>query len=112
SSPRTASCGKNKKKSGNATTLRGHPWEGAPDVSSASHRRKILAVSSSGGHWSELLRLAPALEGHQVTWVTTSPGYRDTAPPGEFFHVRDASMWNKKAMLVLLGQIAKIVARM
>lgn len=78
---------------------------------SASPRHKILAVSSSGGHWSELLRLAPALQGHDVTWVTTSPGYRDSAPPGRFEAVRDASMWNKKSMLVMVGQLAKIVAR-
>lgn len=78
---------------------------------SAPSRRKILAVSSSGGHWSELLRLAPVFEGHDVTWVTTSPGYRDTAPPGAFEHIRDASMWTKGALVVMVAQLTGIVAR-
>jgi len=75
-----------------------------------SPAKKILAVASSGGHWTELLRLAPALDGHRVTWVTTNRGYKASCPPGEFRSVRDASMWDKKGLLIMLGQIAKIVA--
>src|SRR5262245_59445418 len=74
-------------------------------------RRRILAVSSSGGHWSELVRLAPALAGHDVTWVTTHAGYRESAPPGSFRVVRDASLWDKCGLAVLLAQIVAIVAR-
>lgn len=73
--------------------------------------RNILAVSSGGGHWSELLRIAPALSGHCVTWVTTGEEYEGTAPPGAFLAVRDASRWNKMGLAVLLAQIARIVAR-
>jgi len=76
-----------------------------------TERKRVLAISSGGGHWSELLRLAPALEGHDVTWATTNEGYRTTAPPGRFEHIRDASMWNKKALVVMVGQIVALVAR-
>ena len=74
--------------------------------------RRVLAISSSGGHWTELLRLAPALEGHDVTWVTTNQGYRDSIPFGRFDQVRDASMWNKRGLVILFGQIVALVARL
>ena len=74
--------------------------------------KKIMAVSSSGGHWTELLRLAPALEGHDVTWVTTNRGYADACPAGRFRFIRDASMWDKPGLVVMLGQLTRIVAHL
>jgi hypothetical protein len=74
--------------------------------------RRVLAIPSSGGHWTELIRLAPALVDHDVTWVTTNPGYRDAAPPGAFEAVRDASMWDKPGLAIMFGQIAAIVTRL
>jgi hypothetical protein len=41
-----------------------------------SPRKKILAVSSGGGHWVQLLRLAPAFKGHDVVYVTVNRNYR------------------------------------
>ena len=38
-----------------------------------SKPRRILAVSSGGGHWVELMRLRPAFEGHDVAFVTEIP---------------------------------------
>jgi UDP-N-acetylglucosamine:LPS N-acetylglucosamine transferase len=73
--------------------------------------KKVLAVASSGGHWTQLVRLAPALDGHRVTWVTTNRGYKSSCPPGTFRAVRDASMWDKKGLAVMFGQIVKIVAQ-
>lgn len=74
--------------------------------------RRVLAISSGGGHWAELLRLAPALRGHRVTWVTTGEGYRDGAPGGDFRSIRDCSMWDKKGLIVALGQLTRIVAEL
>src|SRR5688572_14021606 len=39
-------------------------------------RKKILAVASSGGHWTQLLRLRPAFDGCEVVFVTTQSGSR------------------------------------
>ena len=73
--------------------------------------RRVLAISSSGGHWTELVRLAPALRGHEVTWVTTNRDYQSAAPPGSFRAIRDASMWDKAGLVVMLGQVSAIVAQ-
>ena len=71
--------------------------------------RKVLAIASSGGHWTELVRLKAAFRGHAVTWVTTNEGYRDSAPPGRFYVIRDANRWDKKGLVVMLTQIARIL---
>ena len=37
-------------------------------------RRRVLAVASGGGHWQQLMLMRPALEGHDVLFLTTLPG--------------------------------------
>ncbi len=71
--------------------------------------RRVLAIASSGGHWTQLCRLREAVHGHDVTWVTTNPGYRDKAPPGRFEAIRDASLWDKPGLVVMLGQVTRLV---
>jgi UDP-N-acetylglucosamine:LPS N-acetylglucosamine transferase len=36
--------------------------------------QKILAISSGGGHWEQLMAMRGAFEGSDVTFVTTNPG--------------------------------------
>jgi hypothetical protein len=43
-------------------------------------RKKILAVSSGGGHWIELLRVRPAFEGADVVYVTVRRDYAGDVP--------------------------------
>lgn len=38
---------------------------------------RVLAVASSGGHWEQIRLLAPALDGHDVTWLGTHDGLPD-----------------------------------
>lgn len=81
----------------------------------------VMAVSSSGGHWVELLRLAPAWEGCEVTYVTTSAllgqdiARRAAGPDGpaqRFFAVPDASRWNKVQLARLAAKVAWLVLRL
>ena len=55
---------------------------------------KILGVSSGGGHWVELIRLAPAFEGHDVAYATVSNAYRREAGAARFYSVRDVTRWD------------------
>lgn len=55
---------------------------------------RILAVSSGGGHWVELVRLAPAFEGHEITYATVSDAYRSEAGTARFYAVYDVTRWN------------------
>ncbi|MCA8970607.1 MAG: UDP-N-acetylglucosamine--LPS N-acetylglucosamine transferase [Planctomycetes bacterium] len=59
------------------------------------HKKRILAISSGGGHWIELLRVRPAFEGHDVTWVTVRESYRQDVLGDAFVVVPDATRWDK-----------------
>ena len=37
-------------------------------------RRKILAASSGGGHWEQLMAMRAAFDGSEVIFATTIPG--------------------------------------
>lgn len=66
---------------------------------------RVLAVSSGGGHWVQLLRLRPAFEGSEVTFVTVSESYRSDLLPGSRFRtIPDSNMWQKgRLILTALG---------
>ena len=74
-------------------------------------RPRVIMISSGGGHWAELLRLRPAVEGCDVRYVTVSRSYESEVPGCAFSVVRDATRWNKFSLVVLLGQIAILLLR-
>jgi UDP-N-acetylglucosamine:LPS N-acetylglucosamine transferase len=72
---------------------------------------RVLAISSGGGHWVELLRILPALEGHSVHFVTVQPDYREDVTGAQFSTVRDATRWNPFGALLLAVEVFLLVAR-
>lgn len=76
-----------------------------------SPRKRILAVSSGGGHWVQLLRLLSAFEGQETVFVTVNSAYRADVGSARFYAVRDATRWNKIGLFVMMAQIALIILR-
>lgn len=76
-----------------------------------SRDKKVLAISSGGGHFVELLRLAPALEGHTVVYATVSESYREQVGGAPFHVVKDATRWNRLGMIRTAIQILAILVR-
>ena len=67
---------------------------------------KVLIVSSSGGHWSQMLRLLPAFDGMDISYACTGKEYRETlAGDKKFFAIPDASM---DAKLKLIWQALNV----
>ena len=64
------------------------------------NQKKILTVSSGGGHWIELLRLSPAFCQHKIAYVTVDPAYRYHVGSATFYTVRDVTRWNKLLWLL------------
>ncbi len=62
-------------------------------------RPKVLAISSGGGHWVQLLRLRPAFEGCDVIYATVREGYREDVGQAEFRLIPDSNRWNKQALV-------------
>lgn len=60
---------------------------------------KVLAVSSGGGHWVQLLRLRPALEGAAVVFASVNQGYHADVEGCEFRVIHDGNRTQKIALL-------------
>ena len=62
-------------------------------------RPTVLAISSGGGHWVQLLRLRPAFEDCRVVFATVKEGYRDDLDGNaEFRIIPDSNRWKKVAL--------------
>ncbi|MBV5329111.1 MAG: hypothetical protein JZU65_16035 [Chlorobium sp.] len=64
-------------------------------------RKKVMLVSSSGGHWVQLNRLLPAFDGCEKIFVTTESKYQETVGHNKFLVVPDANRWNKVRVFYL-----------
>ena len=73
--------------------------------------RRVLAVSSGGGHWVQLRRVLPALEGHDVTVATVDPECAGQVPGCRFYRIPDATRWNKLALVHLALRVLWILLR-
>jgi UDP-N-acetylglucosamine:LPS N-acetylglucosamine transferase len=60
---------------------------------------KVLAVSSGGGHWVQLLRLRPAFEGAEVVFATVKREYRLDVGDAEFRVIHDGNRSQKIALI-------------
>lgn len=74
-------------------------------------RKKILAVSSGGGHWVELIRVAPVFEGHDVAYATVDNTYRSGAGAARFYTFRDVTRWNKLRWVQTIMKLIWILLR-
>jgi UDP-N-acetylglucosamine:LPS N-acetylglucosamine transferase len=72
-------------------------------------QRKVMAVSSGGGHWVELRRLLPAFEGLEVVYVSTDPPDPDLT--GRHYRVRNVTRRNRLAFAVTIRQLHAILRR-
>jgi len=73
---------------------------------------KVLAVSSGGGHWVQLLRLRPAFVGCDIVYATVGEGYRaDLDPASEFRLIPDANRWNKVGLARALYAVFRLIWR-
>ena len=68
---------------------------------------KVLAVGSAGGHWTQLMRLLPALDQHDVAMVSTM----DQGVGKRFYRVLDANQREKWAMVKMMIQVFFVVLR-
>ena len=80
------------------------------EPSESRTKPKALAVASSGGHWMQLLRLIPALDGYEIVFVTVLESYRRQVS-NKIYVVRDANRWNRFGLITLAARMAWIVRR-
>ncbi len=76
---------------------------------SRGRRPKVLAVSSGGGHWVQMMRIKYAFEDCDATFVTVHQSYQAQVPGHKFYLVNDASRWTKFGLLKAARRLAWIV---
>ena len=72
-------------------------------------RPKLMAVSSGGGHWIQLMRIKHAFEDCSVTFVTVHESYRNQVAGHNFYVVNDANRRDKIGLLRAARKLAWII---
>ena len=92
-------------------TLAGSAAERGYEPGIGKKRLRALLVSSGGGHWVQLNRLAPAFSSMDTVFVTVNEAYRSDVAGYRFHRVVDATRWNKLKLMWMATQIFWIVLR-
>lgn len=74
--------------------------------------RTALLISSCGGHWQQLRRLAPAFDGFRLHWAATDPAYHQFVDGEPFHAVPDASLWSKPRLVWQALRVAWLLLRL
>jgi len=77
----------------------------------STKRPRVLALSSGGGHWVQLLRLRPAFEGSDVTYATVSRGYESEVDGAKFRPIIDSNRDTKFKLILCFLSIAWSIIR-
>lgn len=73
---------------------------------------RVLLISSGGGHWVQLNRVAPAFENAERHFVTVRSEYRDGLGLADRFHlIPDATRWNRLRLVWCMVRVAAIILR-
>jgi hypothetical protein len=78
-------------------------------LSRKDQRRRLMAVSSGGGHWIQLLRVSEAFSHCDVAYVTVHDHYRSQVAGHRFYSVNDATRWNKFGLIMMALRLAWII---
>lgn len=72
---------------------------------------KLLAISSGGGHWVQLLRIRKAFRNCDVTYVTVSNSYASDVSDGKFYTINDATRWNRIGLIEVAIRVGMIIRK-
>lgn len=74
-------------------------------------RRKVLAISSGGGHWIQLCRVLPAIARHGVVLATVQPDATAPIDPIRRYRIPDATRKTPLRLVWLTMTVVYIILR-
>jgi UDP-N-acetylglucosamine:LPS N-acetylglucosamine transferase len=74
-------------------------------------RKRLLAIASSGGHWTELARLSHAFEDFDVLYATTVAGLQAPSGNRPLHLIPDASRSRPLKLMPLAVQLLRLLRR-
>lgn len=78
-----------------------------PAVAQGAHKKRVLLVASSGGHWVQMNRIKQAFDGEDLYFASTEKTYCESVPEGKFFYVPEAS--KSSSMLHIIWQAVRVL---
>lgn len=94
-----------------ATPGRSEAATGLPGPAASAQpasRRKVMAVSSGGGHWVELRRIRAAFAGVDVFYVSTDPSAA-AGLAARHYAIRNVTRRDRFGFLVVVAQLVRIL---
>lgn len=73
--------------------------------------RRVLAISSRGGHWTQLRRLKTAFDGCDITWASTDANLAREVAPARFVCIPEASRWDRVRLVWSMICVLVLVLR-
>jgi UDP-N-acetylglucosamine:LPS N-acetylglucosamine transferase len=80
----------------------------------SNSKAKVLAISSGGGHWVELMRLSPAFVYSNMAFATVYESYKkdlEYFSDYRFYTITDVTRWNKFKWAKTTFQIVLILLK-
>lgn len=75
-------------------------------------KKKIMAVSSIGGHWVQLLRIIKPLEKDiDIVYVSTNVDCKTMVENSAFYTIKDFSRWNAYLLIPTIITAIKLIIR-
>ena len=74
-------------------------------------QQKLLAISSGGGHWTQLGRIRPAFKNKKVYFACVGREYKNDTNGERYYAFSDANRWNRLKGLWMAFQVLIIVLR-
>ncbi len=72
---------------------------------------RILAISSGGGHWIQMLRLRPAFAGAKVLFASVGESRAREVAPAPYCSIPDANRAQKLKLIWLLAKVSWLLLR-
>lgn len=72
---------------------------------------RLLALASGGGHWVQLMRLRPAFDGFETSYVSMFDHYASIVGDARYYVVPDASRFSLPAFAPVFAQAVRILWR-
>ena len=73
--------------------------------------KKVLLVASHGGHWVQMRKMAPAFDGMDIHYVSTTQCIDVEVSPAPVTVVKDANLTDKLGLLLMAFQVFWVVLR-
>jgi UDP-N-acetylglucosamine:LPS N-acetylglucosamine transferase len=74
-----------------------------------NRRKRVMAIASGGGHWVQLRRIMPALDGMDVFYVSLDPSLAADVPGHDYYVIRDVSRRDRFGFVIVACQLLRIL---